>query len=147
MKRGHPFHNEELDDLRARQRALLWATPSFFLEKSRAVIQLPPGLERVAIELEFRRLADDETEALEDFLRQSADARNAEVARRALSQALGSGDVNSAHFDAMSKTLGERIMETPNQIPDDVLGPLYRFVVLALWADQLAGDYEDPRVT
>ena len=146
MRPGHPWETNELDELRARQRQQLRAVPRRLLADLNAVSPvIRHDEDRGLVEMEFRRRARHWAEK--------------DPAKKALER-----------LEALLPAVVLAAMVSATQIDEEVLGPdlgvlakektddegivtdagdqaaLRAFGAWAAMADQVAGDYSDPRL-
>jgi hypothetical protein len=145
---GHPFHTEELDHSRAKQRNILSSLPTTALEqmvpKALSAELLPTLHERT--ESALREIA---CRYIEEAHQLVADAHLVAVADAALAAldstpAAGADDLNELHQQLEHHRMFPKVVEL--HYNDEVISALRVFIPLLVWADEIAGDYIDPRI-
>jgi hypothetical protein len=145
---GHPFLTKELDELRAKQRNILSTLPMTALEK---MVPRPLGPELLPTlhertESALREIAIRYADEAHQLI---ADAHLVAVADAALAAldatpAAGADDLNELHQQLEHHRAFTKVVDL--HYNDEVLDALRLLVPLLVWADEIAGDYSDPRV-
>jgi hypothetical protein len=145
---GHPFLTEELDNHRAKQRAILSSLPLAALERMvphpLSAELLPTLHERT--ESALREIAVRYVEEAHQLV---ADAHLVAVADAALAAvdatpAAGADDLNELRQQLEHHRVFPKVVEL--HYNDEVLSALRVLVPLLVWADEIAADYTDPRI-
>lgn len=157
MRDGHPYLTEVLDHKRAEQRRKLRSIPDWLVEKvdpSAWEIRddALKGRDAPYAEVLVRRAADEQLADLEVLL-------SAWVVETDADRLMGfvQSDVTKdshANFPTQAKADILRITKArrpasivQDELPEEHKGPLAKALVLLAWADELAGDYIDPRLS
>lgn len=157
MNSADPFHTEELDERRARQRRQLRMVPIWLLEDAAKHpfpdVGVQPGDEAL-LESLLRDLVDEAADAIgAEFLGRMETAAKAGLLAEVLTVVWNESVRKPTHYPQV-ETLMNRYSKQASesrvsQLPDDVAGAdLHRLMVFSLWADELAGDgYRDLRLS
>jgi hypothetical protein len=145
---GHPFLTEELDHLRAKQRNTLSSLPMTALEQM-VPKALSPDLLPTLHERTESALREIACRYVEEAHQLVADAHLVAVADAALAAldstpAAGADDLNELHQQLEHHRMFPKVVEL--HYNDEVISALRVFVPLLVWADEIAGDYADPRI-
>jgi hypothetical protein len=143
-----PFVDADLLETRRRQRQHLASIPDWVLEprvpKDLAAAEAPRWAGRV--ERTLREVADQELETLDEFLGRSTVVTSAEEAEAYVAQRVRPVPLMPG-ADEILDELRERRQQTRGELlSDDEGAAVARFIALVTWADELAGDYTDPRL-
>jgi hypothetical protein len=146
---GHPFDTAYLDELRARQRRWLRAVPDWLVTRDELPKLMIPVPDRAMIEVVLRRQIDARRELFEDWLEEEANSTAASVMLVALGTIppVGPSSPFGQHLDEVFAAADEATTRRTRRIDDpDLESALYRMVLLAGWADLLAGGWQDGRL-
>ncbi len=155
MKPGFAFLTKDLDRKRAEQREQLRKCHDWWLRDLAISEFLPPDneVDRAYLEVELRRLADEERTELSPLLEEMEVAESAFLVGKFLQK-------NEVSTKGMSRQAGDPFGDRASELTtiyrtksigqleegDDRGNSLLRWIVLLLWADELADDgYRDPR--
>jgi hypothetical protein len=146
MRPGHPWETNELDELRARQRQQLRAVPRRLLADLNVVSPvIRHDEDRGLVEMEFRRRA-------RDWAEKDPAKKTLERLEALLPAVVLSAMVSATQID--EEVLGPDLGVLAKEKPDDegvvtdagAQAALRAFGAWAAMADQVAGDYSDPRL-
>ncbi len=150
MDPGHPFHTEELDELRSTQRRLLRWMPDWLLDRHAPHGQLftsLPDADRTPLEFDLRgRAAELMDEHSDLFGRCIAYGRAANVVETLTAASAMGADDQARLIWLLDQATSERDGAVFGESQPQETKVLGRFIFLATIADELAGDYHDPRI-
>jgi hypothetical protein len=146
MRPGHPWATNELDELRARQRQQLRAVPRRLLADLNVVSPvIRHDEDRGLVEMEFRRRARHWAE--KDPAKKTLERLEALLPAVVLSAMVSATQIDE---DVLGPDLGVLAKEKTDDegiVTDaDAQAALRAFGAWAAMADQVAGDYSDPRL-
>ena len=144
MQPGHPYLTDELDAKRADQRRVLRCSPCWIVDTTR-ISRPGPGLggtDAALVEIELRRLADQELEPLRSWVTVWRGHTETEAIEWWISQA----ESNAALEDVIRQVKADHEAKRAAEYPPGLYSRILRVVTLLAWADELAGDYADPRL-
>jgi hypothetical protein len=148
---GDPFLTDDLDQLRAVQRGQLRAIPAWVVERQGQRFPPAPAVpeaDLAMIEQLLRRLAADAFVELEVARWDQLGGEEAAALLgplRETAQELGTADSARRILDDLVEDLEVATREIPARFTEDEIHVATRFILFAAWADELAGDYLDPR--
>lgn len=144
MQPGHPFLTDELAAKRADQRRVLRFIPSWIVDTTRISRPGPrlTGTDAAMIETELRRLADQELEPLVSWVT----VWRAHTQSEAIEWWLDQAEINAALEDVERQVHADHEANRAAEYPPGLYSRILRVVTLLAWADELAGDYADPRI-
>jgi len=146
MRPGHPWETNELDELRARQRQQLRAVPRRLLADLNVVSPvIRHDEDRGLVEMEFRRRARHWAEG--DPAKKTLERLEALLPAVVLSAMVSATEIDE---EVLGPDLGVLAKEKPDDegvVTDaGAQAALRAFGAWAAMADQVAGDYSDPRL-
>ena len=140
----------ELLRIRARQRRVLDDVPADAIEQYRPKLSQGgiPSSAPFAAESELRKLADEEAGSLQDLLARFAEAAAGNALWEVLHHESSQQDFDFHIFQLQLERAADRrarahVSNIPNE---DERTALRRLIAYLVWADELAGDYQDPRL-
>ena len=139
---GRLFASEDLDELRQNQRETLRMVRDDVLERCRPASHADTAVETDLLELELRQLAEEYRVELDGILQAMAEARRSAQLADFLNAREGELFAHDVH--RLRRGAAKRDRPEPEGSKGDALR---RFLALLVWADELAGDYTDPRLT
>jgi hypothetical protein len=149
MQPGHPFDTPDLDDARARQRRWLRAVPDWIITHAELPRLDVPVADRNMVEGLLRAEIDASSRDSVEWLEHEKSATAAAALLRALGTVRPAGIASpfDHHVDAFLDEVAERAEARTRRVEDPILlARLYRLVLLAGWADLLAGGWQDHRL-
>jgi hypothetical protein len=146
MRPGHPWETEELDELRARQRQQLRAVPGRLLADLNVVNPVMHHDEdRGLVEMAFRRRARHWAE--KDPAKTTLERLEALLPAVVLSAMVRAAHIDEAVLGPDLDALGKEKTDDEGVVRDaGAQTALRAFAAWAAMADQVAGDYSDPRL-
>jgi hypothetical protein len=158
---GDALETPELIQQRWAQRFLLREIPDFIVIgvcRSRRTLQRPHDADATRVERALRMEADELAPLLEATMNVLAIQADADGLRRfidsnwpdtfgvvgTVARFMGHGQDHPLH--ATSERVRSRAENEPPEPDDEEMRGLLAISFLLLWADELAGDYQDPRV-
>jgi hypothetical protein len=144
MSPGHPYLTKQLAEKRAEQRRSLRCIPDWIVETAR-ISRPGPRLsdpDNTLIEIELRRLADQELEPLGSWLHIWRLHTESEAIERWFRQA----EISAALDDVARQVRADYEAKRAAEYPQGLYSLILRVVTLLAWADEQAGDYADPRL-
>jgi hypothetical protein len=146
VRPGHPWQTKELDELRARQRQQLRAVPGRLLADLKVVSPVVRHDEdRGLVEMEFRRLARHWAE--QDPAKQTLKRLEALLPAVVLSAVVRAAQIDEEVLGTDLDVLAKEKTDDEGVVTDaGAQAALRAFAAWAAMADQIAGDYSDPRL-
>ena len=151
MEAGHPFHTDELDELRSAQRRVLRWMPDWLLDRHAPHGQLftsLPDADRTPLEFELRGRAADLIDQHSDSFGRCVAYGRATIVVDAMThgaKAMGAEDQARVAW-VLEQATAERDASSFGETQPAESKAFSRFLFLAIVADELAGDYHDPRI-
>jgi hypothetical protein len=144
VQAGHPYLTDELDAKRAEQRRALRSIPSWIVDTTRISRPGPPlgGTDAALVEIELRRLADQDLEPLRSWVT----VWQGHTESEAIEWWIGQAELNAALEDVARQVRADHEAKRAAEYPPGLYSRILRVVTLLAWADELAGDYADPRL-
>jgi hypothetical protein len=141
---GHPYLTAELAGQRAEQRRILRSFPDWIV-----INACPPrpgprlsDPDDVLVERELRRIADRELEPLRCWL----DAWRLHTEKEMLARWFAKAEVGAVLEDVAKDVQGARETWRAAEYPPGLFSSILRVIALLAWADDQAGEYQDPRL-
>jgi hypothetical protein len=146
MRPGHPWETKELDELRARQRQQLRAVPRRLLADLNVVSPVMRHDEdRGLVEMEFRRRAQQWAE--KDPAKKTLERLEALLPAVVLSAMVSATQIDEEVLGPDLDVLAKEKTDDEGIVTDaDAQAALRAFAAWAAMADQVAGNYSDPRL-
>ena len=151
MEAGHPFRTDELDELRSAQRRVLRWMPDWLIDRHAPHGRLftsMPDADRTPLEYELRGRAADLIDNHADVFGRCVAYGRASITVDSLTHgARPMGEEDQVRVEwTLTQATAERDASSFGEAQAAELKALSRFIFLAVIADELAGDYHDPRL-